>query len=199
MTDSGINPFDRGYYHSDELREFGFAEVGHNVRISKSCNIVGLQNIRIGNHVRIDFAVTITAGAAGVRIGSYVHIGSYAYLSGGQGIEIGNFANLSQRVSIYTANDDYTGGSFTNPTVPAELCDVSRAPVKIGEHVILGSGSVILPGAVLPEGVSLGTLSFMRAQPVEAWGVYAGIPARKLGMRTEVDPGGHIAADLLSS
>lgn len=186
---------DPGYYESAELREAGLAQVGENVLISRHCNIVGLENIEIGDNVRVDFGATIIAGDAGVRIGSFIHIGAYCYLSGGHGIELGDFANLSQRVSIYTSNDDYTGGSFTNPTVPAALKNVQNASVLIGAHAILGSGAIVLPGADLGEGTAVGALSLIR-KPAKAWTIYAGVPAKPLRARPETDPDGRITAHL---
>jgi galactoside O-acetyltransferase len=194
---SGENPFDAGYCETADLRELGFADVGENVRISRGCNIVGLENISIGSHVRIDFATTIIAGAAGLQIGSYVHIGAYGYLSAGAGITIGNFANLSQRVSLYTANDTYQGGCFTNPMIPAEYTDIIRGPIHLGAHVLLGSGALVLPQTTIGDGASVGALSLVR-EDLDPWTIYAGIPARRRGPRARIDPDGQIAARLLS-
>ena len=40
----------------------------------------------------------------------------------------------------------------------------------------MGSGSVILPGVSLGEGVALGAMSLVN-KSLEAWGIYAGQPA----------------------
>ncbi|SOH95500.1 galactoside O-acetyltransferase [Monaibacterium marinum] len=193
---SNKNPFNAGYFETDELREMGFAQVGDHVRIARGCNIVGLEHISLGAHVRIDFATTIVASAAGVRIGSYVHIGAYCYLSAGAGLIIGNFVNLSQRVSIYTASDTYQGGCFTNPTVPAEYTRVTRAPVHLKDHVLLGSSTVVLPGVTIGIGVSVGALSLIR-EDLEPWTIHAGIPAQFRGERMQIDPDNSIANTLL--
>lgn len=55
------NPFDPGYYGSEELRRIGFKSVGENVRIARNCTIVGLKNVAIGDNVRIDGFCTIVA------------------------------------------------------------------------------------------------------------------------------------------
>lgn len=193
---SNRNPFDAGYFETDELREMGFAQVGDHVRIARGCNIIGLEHISLGAHVRIDFATTIVASAAGFRIGSYVHIGAYCYLSGGAGLTMGDFVNLSQRVSVYTANDTYQGGCFTNPTVPAEYTQVTRAPVHLKDHVLLGSGTVVLPGVTMGIGVSVGALSLIR-EDLEPWTIHAGIPAKYRGARAQIDPDKSIANALL--
>ncbi len=172
------NPFDPGNYCSDELRTFGFKAIGDNVRISRACNIVGLENIEIGNNVRIDAYCQLIAVGGPIRLGSYIHIGGGCFLTARGGIEMGDFSGLSQNVAIYTATDDYLGRHMTNPMVPEHLTGVRVAPVRIGRHAIVGSGSVILPGAHLGEGVAVGALSLM-TNPAPEWTVYAGSPARK--------------------
>ncbi len=62
------NPFDPGYYCSEELRTFGFGSVGKNVQIARNCTIIGLPNISIGNHVRIDAYTAIIAPRGYVRL-----------------------------------------------------------------------------------------------------------------------------------
>ncbi len=191
---NSLNP---GYYTSPELRALGFAAVGTNVFISKHCNIVGSQNIYLASNIRIDYATTIVAGSAGVRIGNYVHIGAYCYLSGGHGITIADFAGLSQRVTIHTSTDDYLGGVFTNPTVPAELTRIHAAAISIGRHAILGSGAVVLPKADIAEGVAIGALSMVN-KPTKSWTIYGGVPAKILRARAPIDPDGLMAARLLN-
>jgi galactoside O-acetyltransferase len=54
--------------------------------------------------------------------------------------------------------------------------------VFLGRHVIVGSGSVILPGVTLEDGVAVGALSLV-TKDCEAFGVYAGNPARRIKER----------------
>lgn len=179
------NPFDRGYYDEHELRSFGFREVGDNVRVAKDCTIIGLSRISFGNNVRIDSHVSLMAPAGGyIDIGSYIHIGGVCYLGGAAGITLEDFAGLSQGVRIYSASDDYSGASLTNPTVPRDFVTVKSGPVHIGRHVIVGSGSMILPGVTIGEGSSMGALS-MATKSLEPWGIYSGVPARRIKARSQ--------------
>ena len=73
---------------------------------------------------------------------------------------------------------------MSNPTVPPAFTNVSHAPVRIGRHVIVGSGSVILPGCTLHEGSGVGALSLIRAD-CEPFGMYFGAPARRIGHRAK--------------
>ena len=58
------------------------------------------------------------------------------------------------------------------------------APVFLGRHVIIGSGSVILPGCTIGEGSSVGALSLV-TKNLDSWGVYVGAPARLAKARSK--------------
>lgn len=178
------NPFNSGYYGTEELLGFGFAAVGDNVQIAKNCTIVGLHNIAIGHNVRIDADVHIIAARGTVRLGSFIHIGGGSKLCATGGIEMDDFSGLSQDVKIYSASDDYSGRYMTNPMVPADFTGATIAPVRLGRHVIVGSGSVILPGCELGEGVAVGALSLV-TKSLAPWGMYCGSPARRLRDRSK--------------
>ena len=49
----------------------------------------------------------------------------------------------------------------------------------IGKHVIVGSGSVILLGVPLEDGVTVGALSLVNRH-CDVFGIYAGNPARRV-------------------
>lgn len=178
------NPFDKGYFRSEELRKFGFASVGDNVQIAKTCTIIGLPNIRIGNNVRIDDNVSIIAAKGQVTLGSYIHIGGGSYLAGTGGITLSDFSAMSQGVRVYSITDDYSGGHLTNPTIPVKYLGLKIAPVIFGRHVIIGSGSVILPGCHIGEGTSVGALSLV-TKSLEPWSVCLGSPAKRLWARSK--------------
>jgi galactoside O-acetyltransferase len=165
-----------------QVQALPFRRLGQHVLIHERANIINVENLAIGNNVRIDADVTILASGP-VSIGSYVHIGAQCYLAGGAGIDLEDFAGLSQGIKIYSTSDDYSGRHLTNPTVPAAYLGVERAPVRLCRHVIVGAGSVILPGATLAEGCAIGALSLVR-RSTEPWGIYSGTPARRLAERS---------------
>lgn len=177
------NPFDPGYYGEDELRAIGFKAVGHDVRIAKTCTIIGLPNIEIGDHVRIDGYCTIVAAGQGyARLGSYIHIAGYCGLYAGYGLTMADFSGLSRGVTIYTGTDDYSGHCLTNPTVPSKYTGVQGGTVSLGRHVIVGTGTTILPRVEIGEGSAVGAMSLVN-KPLEPWGVYSGCPARRIKAR----------------
>ncbi len=176
--------FDSGYHTEVELRAMGFRQVGENVRIAKGCTIVGLENISIGSNVRIDGFCGIFANGEGfVHLGSFIHIGAWCYLAGGSGIVLEDYSGLSQGVKVYSRSDDYSGQYLTNPTVPEEYTGVKGGEVRICKHGIVGSGSVILPGVTVGEGVAVGALSLV-LKSLDPWGIYFGCPVRRIRERS---------------
>jgi galactoside O-acetyltransferase len=176
------NPFDQGYYNTDQLREMGFKHVGDNVQIAKNCTIIGLSNISLGDNIRIDGDVTLACANGYLKIGSYVHIAGGCYLACAGGIELSDFSGLSQGIRIYSGSDDYSGKSLTNPTVPKKYLNVNVKPVLIGRHVIIGSGTVVLPGVTIGNGSSVGALTLVNKSLAE-WGIYIGSPVKKIKTR----------------
>jgi len=165
-----------------EIEGMGFNSVGEDVKISDRSSFYNCANISIGNHVRIDDFCVLSAGAGGILISDHVHIAVGAILIGAGKITLSNFSNLSSRVSVYSSSDDYSGATMTNPTVPEEFTNVKHAEVFIGKHVIIGSGSVILPGVTLEEGAAIGALSLV-TRNCSAFGIYSGVPAKKIKQR----------------
>ena len=169
-------------YTETELQDIGFAHCGRDVRISRKASIYNPGNITIGSHVRIDDFCVLSAGDGGIEICSYVHIAVYCSLIGAGNIKLEEFSGLSSRVTIYSSNDDYSGEFLTNPTVSKQFTNVSHKGVHIGRHVIVGSGSVILPGVELEQGVAIGALSLVQNRCEEFW-IYQGVPARRIKER----------------
>lgn len=170
------------YYSHDELINVGFKHVGREVKLSRKASIYNAAKIEIGEYSRVDDFCVLSAGAGGISIGRNVHIAVYSLLIGAGRIQINDFANLSSRVSVYSSNDDYTGEFMTNPTVPDRFTNPTHAPATIGRHVIIGSGSIILPGVVIHEGCAIGALSLVKSS-CDAWGIYVGAPVRRVGDR----------------
>jgi len=167
----------------DSLKRIGFASLGCNVLISENAKFYGAGRISIGDNVRIDDFCILSAGEGGIRIGNFVHIAAYSSLIGHSEIFLDDFSGLSSRVSIYSSSDDYSGETLTNPTVPSRYKNVTHAPVRVGKHVIIGSGSVILPGVTIGNGAAIGSLSLV-TRDCESFFIYAGIPARRIKQRS---------------
>ena len=71
---------------------------------------------------------------------------------------------------------------MTNPTVPEQFTHVDHRGAELSRHVIIGSGSVILPGVKIGEGTAVGALSLVNKE-LEPFGIYAGVPLKRLKSR----------------
>lgn len=165
------------FLNEEQLKSCGFKHLGKKVLISDRCSIYGAKNITIGDYSRIDDFVVMSAGEAGIDIGCFVHIAVHSCLIGKAKITMEDFSGLSSRVSIYSSSDDYSGETLTNPTVPEQFLKINHAPVHLHQHVVVGSGAVILPGVTLEEGVAVGSLSLV-TKSAKAFEIIAGSPAR---------------------
>ncbi len=171
-----------GFLTRQNIVQMGFRDVGDSVFLSDKASYYNCKNISIGSHVRVDDFSILSAGEGQIVIGNYVHIAAYTSLIGAGKIVFNDFSGTSSRVSIYSSNDDYSGEKLTNPMVPAEFSGVVHADVIVGRHVIIGTGSVVLPGVKLEDGAAVGAMSLV-AKDCEPFGFYFGAPARKISDR----------------
>lgn len=172
------------FYSVKELKQFKFRSIGKNVLIKKNVGMFFIENISIGNNVRIDDNVIIVASKKGssVKIGNNVHIASNCYLAGSHGIEMMDFTTLAPGVLIFSGSDDYSGKKLTNPTVGKPYTGGKSGKVILCKHVIIGANSVVLPNVKIKEGSSVGALSLVN-KDLNSWGIYFGIPVKKIKSR----------------
>lgn len=171
------------FYTNEELNTLGFKSIGKNVLLSKLTSIYNAKNISIGDNSRIDDFCVISAGVGEITLGCNVHIAVYTSLIGRGKITISDYCNISSRVSLYSSSDDYSGNFMTNPIIPDKYTNITSKDVFLHKHVIIGCGSVILPGAILFEGVAIGALSMVTGR-CEQFCIYAGVPVKKISARS---------------
>lgn len=173
-----------GYLNNKQIKNLKFKHVGNWTKISDKASFYNAKNISIGDNTRIDDFCVISAGEGGIFIGNNVHLSIFSSIMGKAKIIISDYAGLSSRVSIYSSNDDYSGNYMTNPTVNPTFTNVKHAPVYIGKHVVIGSGSIVLPDSIIEDGASVGALSLIKGK-CKPFYIYAGIPARPIKKRSK--------------
>lgn len=89
-------------------------------------------------------------------------------------IEIGDNVTLAPRVHILA--HDASMKKFLGYT--------KIAPVKIGNNVFVGGGSIILPGITIEDNVIIAAGSVV-SKDLKSGGIYAGCPASKIGELSE--------------
>jgi galactoside O-acetyltransferase len=175
----GLN---KTFLTAEELQRLGFRKLGRNVLIHPTVVIVDCSAVSIGDHVRIDPFCVLSAKR--IEIGSYVNISTRSALLGRAQIFMENFSSTAPGAMIMTSNDDYLGRGLVGAVIPEALRGAHHGDVTIRRHGIVGAGSVVLPGVTIGEGSTVGALSFVK-RSLEPWGVYAGIPVRRIRDRAK--------------
>jgi galactoside O-acetyltransferase len=154
---------------------------GTNVIIGKTVRIRYPKLVSIGDNCIIDdFCYISTA----LDLKEYVHISTGTKIIGGKSATVvfEEFSTAAPNVVLSAGSDDYVSGLAT-PLVPLEFKGQAIiGTISIGRHCIIGAGSVVLPNIIFHEGACVGALSLVSSD-LEAWCLYAGIPARKIKNR----------------
>ena len=109
-----------------------------------------------------------------LKTGERVSIGQNAVLFLNDTIEIGNDTMIAINVVIHTSTHDYR-----NHPMWLEMVD---RPVKIGSHVWIGLGAIILPGTIIEDFAVVGAGSVVNGI-VPKGAIVAGNPARIIKYR----------------
>ena len=160
---------------------FGFHS---SVMIHRLANLAP-NTLNIGKYTRVDAFVTITGN---VSIGERVHVATGACLLGGFGIVMEDGSGISPGAKIFTAGDDPSQDSLSNPALVYRR--MRKGPVYVGFFASIGANSCVLPGASLGDESQIGCCSVVPAgmlvPPSEVWG---GVPIHYIKRRVPIDRG----------
>lgn len=169
------------YLTREELHKLDFAYLGNDVKISSKASLDKSYLMSIGHRSRIDDFCAISGY---VTIGSNVHVAVHSSITASlDEIVLSDFSGLAFSCHVFSSSDDYSGESLTNPTIPISYKSVKSGPIFMGRHVILGAGTIVFPGITIGDGCSFGARSVVNKN-AEPWGVYVGIPARRIRERS---------------
>jgi acetyltransferase-like isoleucine patch superfamily enzyme len=124
-----------------------------------------------------------------VRIGRFSHIANNCSIAGGRDrlFALGDFSSISAGVKIWCGSDDYVQDLVCSPSGGQVKENLILGDVIFDRYTAVGSNSVIMPDNVIPEGVSIGALSYVPPRfKFEPYMVYAGSPIRPLKKRDMV-------------
>lgn len=162
------------FYSSQELSMLGFKAIGQNVFVSRFAQFYSIENIEIGNNVRIDDFCILSGN---IKLGNNIHISAYTAIYGKFGVEMEDYTGLSPRCTVFSATDDFSGDYLIGPMVDSKFTNVSGSKVLIKKYCQIGSNCIILPGVTINEGIAVGAMSLVN-QDLEEWKIYKGIPAK---------------------
>jgi len=89
-------------------------------------------------------------------------------------IRLGSHAVVSQQAYLCGATHDYQSAAF--PLI--------SSPISVGAYAWICARATVQPGVLVGEGAVL-ALGSIATKDLEAWSVYAGIPARKINERVK--------------
>ena len=160
------------FYSEEELLQMGFKSIGENCLVSRNASLYGIENISIGNNVRID-DFCIMSGE--IKLGNNIHISAYVALYGTKGIELEDYTGISARSTIYSSMDDFSGEYLVGPIHPKEYTNVTGGKVTVKAYSQIGANVLIFPNLSIGEGCVVGAYSMVR-KTLDPWGIYYGIP-----------------------
>ena len=130
-----------------------------------------LLGVKIGKRAIIDMGYYIL-GSTRLIIGEKCHINRQCMLDARGGITIGNNVSISHCVKIVSGSHNYNSRHF----------DYEAAEIFIEDNVWIGINAIILKGVRIGEGAVIAAGAIV-TKDCEPYGVYAGIPAKKVGVR----------------
>lgn len=170
------------YLSQEQLEELKFKFLGRNVKISDKASIYNPETIQIDDNSRID-DFCIISGV--VKIGKYNHITPQCLIAGGEkGVFLDDFCTLAYGVKVFSQSDDYSGESMVSSLIPKEYKKENIQEVRIERQVIVGAGSIVMPGVVIAEGCSIGAMTLVH-KSTAPWGIYVGSPAKRIKERKQ--------------
>jgi acetyltransferase-like isoleucine patch superfamily enzyme len=141
-------------------------------------------NREYGGDISIGPGTVIHRGAMLIPLGGFIRLGyrcrvnPYSVLYGHGGLSIGDHVRIAAHCVIIPANH----GIALDEGLIAEQ-PMSKRGIRIGNDVWLGAGVRVLDGAVIGDGCVVAAGAVVRGE-LEPYGIYAGVPARLVRMRS---------------
>jgi acetyltransferase-like isoleucine patch superfamily enzyme len=137
--------------------------------------------IRIGPRTVVDSFVKIkpAGGMGDVVIGAECAINSGTVIYTGHGVRIGDAVAIAANCTLAPTNHAVADRARR---IRDQGFQPSKGGIVIEDDVWIGSNVVLLDGAVVRRGAVIAAGSVVRGE-VEAYAIYAGTPARRIGER----------------
>lgn len=168
----------RRFYYKFRLKHLGKSSL-----IDVGVHFSGPKNIQIGDYTWVDVGVKLEATLGSIAIGSRIHIAPYVVIGAREKVTIEDYAAIAAGSRIYSNSEiPRKGFRMSGPMIPESEKSYISKPIHIGRDAVVGTNSVLLPGANLGRGAVLGALSLLNRN-VPEWEIWAGHPARRISTR----------------
>ena len=137
--------------------------------------------IEIGPRTMIDSFVKIkpAGGSGALVIGADCAVNSGTVMYTGNGLRIGDGVAIASNCTLAPTNHAFAD---RNRFIREQGFQPSRGGILIEDDVWIGANVVVLDGAVIRKGAVVAAGSVVRGE-VDAYAIYAGSPARRIGER----------------
>jgi maltose O-acetyltransferase len=147
---------------------------------------------RLGERTVLQSGLRIT-NPESVSIGAHCNFGQGVFITGGGGVEIGDWVGCGPDVKIWSVNH-----RFEDPDRPWLLQGWEKKPVRIEEDVWLGAGVFVMPGITIGKGAIISACALVN-KSIPPYALVAGNPARVVGWRKRPEDAPAPASDSVTS
>jgi len=137
----------------------------------------------IGDFSVVDDFVKIkhVGGSGHITMGCHCYINSGTVIYSGNGVSLGNGVLVGPNCNLVPTNHAYND---LKVHIRMQGFLPSKGGIVIEDDVWLGANVTVLDGACIGEGCVVGANSLVKGR-LDRYGIYAGVPARKIGQRGE--------------
>lgn len=157
---------------------------GEGVKIHPLAKICKPENVDLFSNCTIGDFVFIWGGR-GTTVGIRSHIQVRVSIWGGGITIIGDYVSVGLGSVLLSAVYDHKSGRRMVDHLPESEKNTLYGTLRIDDHAYIGSNCTIMP-VTIGEGAVVGAGSLVN-KDLDAWGIYVGSPAKKIGERPRLE------------
>lgn len=156
---------------------------GEEIRLMPLAKIAKPEVVELDDNCRIRDFVFIWGGQ-GVKIGKHTDVQPHVVVWGGGQLTVGDRVSIGPGSVLLTAVYTHEGGLKMVDGLGEGSALAAYGHLVIKDDVYIGANCTLMPDITIGEGAIIGAGSFIN-QDAEPWGIYAGSPAKKIGVRPQ--------------
>jgi acetyltransferase-like isoleucine patch superfamily enzyme len=147
-------------------------------RIAKTAQLEDRKNITLGTDTFIDQHCILRPAGGKIAIGERTYIGPFSIIMATGGVEIGGEVMVGPHTVFASGNHEIMKNELPMQAYPM----VSRGPIIVEHDVWIGAHCLICDNVTVKTGCVIAGGAVV-TKSTEAYGIYAGVPAKKIGSR----------------